>query len=78
MEKVASGRWLAEYEGPGAVHLEISAVAHGAVGLDMVQKWRPLADTVVFSTEKYFVVVRWEDTNREALRGLIARLQRDL
>src|SRR5690348_11245983 len=49
------GWWSASYEGPGSATVEVYELTSSAGGLEMVQKWRPQADTVVFYTLRYFV-----------------------
>ncbi len=70
--------WKAEYDGPGAVHVQIYALNSGAAGLDLVQKWRPAANTVTFYTDRYFTAVDWDRADRVALRSLVAALQKSL
>ena len=42
----------------------------------MVQKWRPQANTVVFYTERYFVVVKYDVPDRAPVNALITALQK--
>ncbi|MDQ6700886.1 MAG: hypothetical protein M3Z36_11970 [Acidobacteriota bacterium] len=70
--------WKAEYDGPGTVHVEIYALNSGGAGLDLVQKWRPSANTVTFYTDRYFIVVDWDGADRVALRSLVTALQKAL
>jgi hypothetical protein len=46
------------------------------VGFEMVQRWRPVADTVVWYTPRYFVVVKWLSPDRAAVSALIRDLQK--
>src|SRR4051794_38066487 len=48
--------WKATYLGPGVAHAHIWALS-GPSGLDLVQKWRPEANTVVFYTDRYFAAM---------------------
>src|SRR5271169_4782427 len=51
--------WTAAlYGGPGKIDLAIYELTSAPGGLEMVQKWRPQANTVVFYTDRYFVVVK--------------------
>ena len=70
--------WKAEYDGPGTVHVKIYALHSGGAGLDLVQKWRPAANTVTFYTDGYFTTVDWDRADRVALRSLVAALQNSL
>jgi hypothetical protein len=67
--------WSATYEGPGIATAELYELTAPAGGLEMVQKWRPAADTVVWYTPRYFVVVRWRNTERTAIGALIRALE---
>jgi len=68
--------WRASYQGPGAMTAELYELAAPAAGLDLVQRWRPLADTVVWYTPRYFVVVKWQSTDRSAVAAFIRALQK--
>ncbi len=70
--------WKAQYDGPGTVHVQVYALNSGGAGLDLVQKWRPAANTVTFYTDRYFTAVNWEGADRVALRSLVAALQKSL
>jgi hypothetical protein len=71
------GCWRATYEGPGSATVEMYALALSAVGFEMVQRWRPIADTVVWYTPRYFVVVKWQSPDRAAVSALIRDLQKE-
>jgi hypothetical protein len=45
------------------------------VGLELSQRWRPSADTVFFSRGRFFVVVKWQAAQRQALESFIRELQ---
>ena len=68
--------WRASYEGPGSMTLELYELAAPAAGLDLVQRWRPVADTVVWYTPRYFVVVKWQSPDRSAVGAFISALQK--
>ena len=40
--------------------------AYAGCGLDLVQHWRPSADTVFFNPGRYFVVIKWQQAERKA------------
>jgi hypothetical protein len=68
--------WKALYEGPGSATVEVYELTSSAGGLEMVQKWRPVADTVVWYTPQYFVVVRWHGGDRSMISALIRALEK--
>jgi hypothetical protein len=68
--------WRAAYEGPGAATVELYELTSAAGGLEMVQRWRPAADAVVWYTPRYFVVVKWQSADRAAVGGLIQALEK--
>jgi hypothetical protein len=70
--------WRAEYAGPGKALVDIYEVPSEANALEMIQKWRPAADTVTFFGAHYFVVVHWEGADREAVRALVGSLEKSL
>ena len=67
--------WRATYEGPGSMRVELYELAAAAAGLDLAQRWRPVADTVVWYTARYFVVVKWQSPDRSAVAAFIRALQ---
>jgi hypothetical protein len=68
----------ASYEGPGKVRVRVYDLESPAVALELVQRWRPSADTVFFQRGRYFVVLKWEDADRKALEALVAELEKRL
>ncbi len=66
----------AYYEGPGKLDARIYELSNPAVGLDLVQRWRPSADTVFFNQGRYFVVVKWQQADRTALQAFIRELEK--
>jgi hypothetical protein len=69
--------WKAEYGGPGIGRVQVYEL-NASVGLDLVQKWRPAPDSVTFDTERYFIVVSWENADRSAATALVRGLQSSL
>jgi hypothetical protein len=65
----------AAYQGPGKIETRIYGLTSSAVALEMVQRWRPSADTVFFYSGKIFVVLKWQDADRKALEAFIRELQ---
>jgi len=70
------GWWKALYEGPGSATIEVYELTSSAGGLEMVQKWRPVADTVVWYTSQYFVIVRWHGADRSTVSVLIRAFEK--
>ena len=68
--------WRASYEGPGSMTVELYELATPAAGLELVQRWRPVADTVVCYTPRYFVVVEWQSPDRSAVAAFIRALEK--
>ncbi len=69
--------WLEEglYEGPGKVDARVYALSSATVGLELSQRWRPSADTVFFSRGHFFVVIKWQAAQRQALESFMRELQ---
>jgi hypothetical protein len=70
--------WRASYQGPGSMTAELYELEAPAAGLDLVQRWRPAADTVVWYTPRYFVVVKWQSQDRNGVAAFIRALQKQL
>jgi hypothetical protein len=70
------GWWRAGYEGPGSATVEVYELTAPPRGLEMVQRWQPAADTVVWYTPRYFVVVKWQSADRAAVGALIRSLEK--
>ena len=43
--------------------------------MTLTQRWRPSADTVFFSRGRYFVVIKWQQAERTALRSFVRELE---
>lgn len=71
------GWWRAAYEGAGSATVELYELTSSAGGLEIVQKWRPVANAVVWYTPRYFVVVRWNSDNRSAVVAFIHAIQKE-
>ncbi len=69
------GGWSATYEGPGSATVELYSLTAPGVGLELVQRWRPIPDAVVWNTPHYFVLVKWQSTERNAIKAFIRGLQ---
>jgi hypothetical protein len=66
---------IAEYEGPGKLEARLYDLQSSGVALDLVQRWRPSADTVFFYEKNYFVVVKWQQAERAALQSFVREIQ---
>lgn len=66
---------IATYEGPGKLEARAYELDSAGVALDLSQRWRPSADTIFFYHDRYFVVVKWEDADREALKAFVRDLE---
>ena len=69
---------VAAYEGPGKIEARVYELSRFEVGLDLAQRWRPSADTVFFQQGRYFVVVKWQQADREALQEFVRELGKRL
>ena len=68
----------AVYQGPGQLEARAYELSSSAVGLDLVQRWRPSADTVFFNPGRYFVVIKWRQADRKALQDFVREIERRL
>ncbi|HTX33651.1 MAG TPA: hypothetical protein VME43_01470 [Bryobacteraceae bacterium] len=68
----------AEYQGPGKLEARVYELTSPEVGVTLSQRWRPSADTVFFSRGRYFVVVKWEQADRTALRDFVRELEQSI
>lgn len=68
----------ASYQGPGRLEARAYELTSEPAGLDLVQRWRPSADTVFFWAKRYFVVVKWEQADRHQLQAFVAELEKRL
>ena len=70
------GWWRATYEGPGSATVELFELTSSAGGLQMVQESRPVADTVVWYTPRYFIVVKWRSSDRNAVGAFVRAIEK--
>jgi hypothetical protein len=68
----------AAYEGPGKIDARIYVLSSSVVGQEMVDRWRPSADTVFFYSGPYFVVVKWDTAERQALQDFVRQIEKRL
>lgn len=65
----------ASYEGPGKLEARVYELDAPAEALELVQRWRPSADTVFFYRGRFFVVIKWQDADRKALEAFVRELE---
>ena len=68
----------ASYDGPGKIDARVYELSSPAVALDLVQRWRPSADTIFFYSGPFFVVVKWRDADRQSLQAFVRELEKRL
>jgi hypothetical protein len=68
----------AQYEGPGKLEARVYELSSPEVGVTLAQRWRPSADTVFFSRGRFFVVVKWQQAERQALRDFVRELEGEI
>lgn len=68
--------WQTEYRAAdGAVaRVDVYALRSSAVGLDLVQKWRPERDNAQFYTEHFLLNVAWQQAQHDELAALVRSL----
>jgi hypothetical protein len=66
----------ASYEGPGKLDARVYALATPAVALDVAQRWTPRPDTVFFYSDRFFVVVQWQTTDKKSLQAFLSALEK--
>ena len=69
---------VASYEGPGKLEARAYQLDSPGVALDLAQRWRPSADTVFFYRDEYFVVIKWQEADRKALKAFVDELEKRL
>ena len=68
----------AVYEGPGKLTAGVYDLKSSANALDLVQRWKPAADTVFFSEDNYFATIKWDRADRSALTAFVRALEKSL
>jgi hypothetical protein len=68
----------AAYEGAGRATVDLYEAKVSGTAFEMTQHWRASADTVFFDKGRYFVVVKWERADRQALTAFVRGLQKEL
>jgi hypothetical protein len=65
----------ASYEGPGKLQARVYGLSSAAMGSELTQRWRPSADTVFFAAGRFFVVVKWQAADRQALQQFLREVE---
>ena len=68
----------AGYQGAGKLTVDLYETKVSGTAFEMVQHWRASADTVCFDKGRYFVLVKWEQADRQALTAFVRGLQKEL
>lgn len=68
----------ATYEGPGKLTVNLYEAKVSGTAFEMSQHWKMTANTVVFDKGKYFVLLKWEQADRQALKAFVRALQKQL
>ena len=71
-------RIVGTYQGPGTVRVEIEDTGSSGKALDRAQRRRAQPDTVFFYKGNYFVTVKWEQADRDALKLFVRDLEKRL
>ena len=71
----------AGYEGvrkAGKLTVDLYKAKVSGTAFEMTQHWRAAPDTVVFDKGRCFVVMKWEQADRNALTAFVRALQKGL
>ncbi|MGA2738449.1 MAG: hypothetical protein ABSG65_13495 [Bryobacteraceae bacterium] len=68
----------AGYEGAGQATVDLYEAKISGTAFEMTQHWRAAPNTVFFDKGRYFVLVKWEKADRQALTALVRGLQKEL
>lgn len=69
---------IANYQGPGKLEARLYQLSSSGVAVDLVQRWHPSSDTVFFYARNYFVVVKWQEADRNALHQFVSAIENRL
>jgi hypothetical protein len=67
-----------KYEGAGKLTVDLYEAKVSGTAFEMTQHWREAPNTVFFDKGRYFVVVKWEQADREALTAFVRGLEKEL
>jgi len=68
----------AAYEGAGQITARIYATKSPGSAFEMTQHWKEQKNTVFFDKGRYFVVVEWQQADRNALTAFVRALEKEL
>jgi|SRR5580698_9663323 hypothetical protein len=68
----------AGYEGAGRLTVDLYEGKASGTAFEMTQHWRAAPNMVFFDKGRYFVVVKWEQAERQALTEFVHGLQKGL
>ncbi len=68
----------AAYEGAGQLTVELYETRISGTAFEMTQHRKAAPDSVFFDKGRYFVVVKWQQADRQALTGFVRALQNEL
>ena len=66
------------YQGQGTLTVDLYEMKVAGLAFEMTQHWRPAPAAVFFDKGRYFLVVNWQDANREALTAFVRAMQKQL
>jgi len=66
------------YEGAGKLTVDLYETKVSGTAFEMTQHWRAAPDTVFFDKGRYFVLLKWEQADRQALTAFVRALQKEL
>jgi outer membrane biogenesis lipoprotein LolB len=76
--KQEQAKTIGIYDGPGTVRVEVEDMGSQAVAFERAQRTRQQPDMVFFDKGTYFVTVRWERADRDALKLFVRELEKRL
>jgi len=68
----------AAYEGAGRLTVDLDETNALGTAFEMAQHRRAAANAVFFDKGRFFVVVKWEQADRQALKALVREMQNEL
>jgi hypothetical protein len=68
----------ANYQGPGTLQAHAYLLTSSAVALDLVQRWKSLPESVFFYRDECFVVVHWQNADRNRLHDFVRVIEKRL
>jgi hypothetical protein len=66
----------AEYAGSGKLEVRAYELTNSTIGLDIAQRWHAAPDTVFFWAQQWFVVIHWQEADRNALQQFTTALEK--